>query len=46
LLGVLGLRARDVVGFTFTQFIVHLPLVIFMLWVLAGTLTFHPPVMP
>jgi short-chain fatty acids transporter len=35
-----------VVGFTFTQFIVHLPLVIFMLWVLAGTLTFHPPVMP
>jgi short-chain fatty acids transporter len=46
LLGVLGLRARDVVGFTFTQFIVHLPLVIFMLWILAGTLTFHPPVMP
>jgi len=46
LLGVLGLRARDVVGFTFTQFAVHLPLVIFMLWMLAGTLTYHPPVMP
>ncbi|RDV01012.1 short-chain fatty acid transporter [Trinickia dinghuensis] len=44
LLGVLGLRARDVVGFTFTQFVVHLPLVIFMLWILAGTLTYHPPV--
>ncbi|SDV46906.1 short-chain fatty acid transporter [Chitinasiproducens palmae] len=46
LLGVLGLRARDVVGFTFTQLIVHLPLVIFMLWALAATLTYHPPVMP
>jgi short-chain fatty acids transporter len=46
LLGVLGLRARDVVGFTFTQLIVHLPLVIFMLWALAGTLAYHPPIMP
>ncbi|MGI4857001.1 MAG: short-chain fatty acid transporter [Janthinobacterium lividum] len=46
LLGVLGLRARDVVGFTFTQFLVHLPLVIFMLWILATTLTYHPPVLP
>jgi short-chain fatty acids transporter len=46
LLGVLGLRARDVVGFTFIQFLVHLPLVIFMLWILAGTLSYHPPVMP
>ncbi len=46
LLGVLGLRARDVVGFTFTQLVVHLPLVLFMLWALAGTLTYHPPVMP
>ena len=46
LLGVLGLRARDVVGFTFTQLIVHFPLVIFMLWILASTLTYHPPVMP
>ncbi|WP_176115506.1 short-chain fatty acid transporter [Burkholderia cepacia] len=46
LLGVLGLRARDIVGFTFTQLAVHLPLVIFMLWALAGTLAYHPPVMP
>nr|WP_258002226.1 TIGR00366 family protein [Burkholderia sp. WAC0059] len=46
LLGVLGLRARDVVGFTFTQLVVHFPLVIFMLWALAPTLTYHPPVMP
>lgn len=46
LLGVLGLRARDIVGFTFTQLAVHLPLVIFMLWALASTLSYHPPVMP
>lgn len=46
LLGVLGLRARDIVGFTFTQLIVHAPVVLIMLWLLAGTLTYHPPVMP
>ena len=39
LLGVLGLRARDIVGFTFLQLIVHLPVVLFLLWLLAGTLT-------
>jgi short-chain fatty acids transporter len=46
LLGVLGLRAKDVVGFTFTQLVVHVPLVVFMLWALAPTLTYHAPVMP
>jgi len=46
LLGILRLRARDIVGYTFVQFIVHFPLVIILLWVLAGTLTYLPPVMP
>lgn len=46
LLGVLGLRARDIVGFTFLQLIVHLPVVLFLLWVLAGTLQYAPPVLP
>jgi short-chain fatty acids transporter len=46
LLGVLGLRARDVVGFTFLQLLVHLPVVLFLLWVLAYTLEYHPPVVP
>ena len=46
LLGVLGLRARDIVGFTFLQLLVHLPLVLFLLWALAFTLQYHPPVMP
>ncbi len=46
LLGVLGLKARDIVGFTFLQLIVHVPLVLFLLWILGGTLTYHAPVMP
>jgi short-chain fatty acids transporter len=46
LLGVLGLRARDVVGFTFLQLLVHLPVVLFLLWLLAYTLEYHPPVVP
>jgi len=46
LLGVLGLRAREIVGFTFLQLLVHLPLVLFLLWALAYTLEYHPPVIP
>ncbi|QYY29507.1 MULTISPECIES: short-chain fatty acid transporter [Cupriavidus] len=46
LLGVLGIRAKDVVGFTFTQLLVHTPLVLLMLWAFAATLSYHPPVMP
>ncbi len=46
LLGVLGLRAREVVGFTFLQLLVHLPVVLFLLWALAYTLPYHPPVVP
>ena len=46
LLGILGLKARDIVGFTFLQLVVHLPVVLFLLWFLAKTLTYVPPVMP
>lgn len=46
LIGVLGLKARDIVGYTFTQFLFHVPVVITLLWLLAGTLTYHPPVLP
>ena len=46
LLGILGLRARDIVGFTFLQLVVHLPVVLFLLWLLAKTLTYLPPVVP
>lgn len=46
LLGVLGLKARDLIGFTFVQLIVHAPIVLFLLWLLGTTLTYTPPVMP
>jgi short-chain fatty acids transporter len=46
LLGIVGLRARDVIGFSFLQFAVHLPLVLFLLWLLGLSLTYHPPVTP
>jgi short-chain fatty acids transporter len=46
ILGILGLKARDIIGFTCTQFIIHTPLVLFMVWILGMTLTYHPPIMP
>lgn len=46
LLGVLGLKARDLVGFSFVQLLVHIPLVLFLLWFLGQTLSYIPPVMP
>lgn len=45
-LGILELKARDIIGFTCTQFIIHTPVVLFMVWILGMTLTYHPPVMP
>ncbi len=38
LLGILGLKARDIVGYTALQFVVHVPLVLFMVWALNLTL--------
>ncbi len=46
LLAVLGLRARHLVGFTFLQFLFHLPVVLLLLWVLGTTFDYQPPVMP
>ncbi|KRF15979.1 short-chain fatty acid transporter [Nocardioides sp. Soil796] len=46
LLAVLGLRARDLVGFTFLQFLFHLPVVLLLLWLLGMTFEFVPPVAP
>ncbi len=45
MLGILKLKAKDVIGFTVTQLIVHLPLVLFLLWILGRTLIYTPPVM-
>ncbi|GAA1905055.1 TIGR00366 family protein [Nocardioides lentus] len=46
LLAVLGLRARHLVGFTFLQFVFHLPVVLLLLWLLGTTFEFVPPVQP
>ncbi len=46
LLGVLGIKARELVGYSILQFLVHLPLVFALMWLFAQTLTYHPPVFP
>lgn len=45
-LGILGLRARDLIGYTFVQFIVLLPLALCMLWLLGRTFSYCAPVFP
>jgi short-chain fatty acids transporter len=44
MLGILRLRARDLIGFTFVQFMIGFPLVLGLLWLLGATLAYHPPV--
>jgi short-chain fatty acids transporter len=46
LLGILKLRARDLIGFSALQCMVNLILVLFMVWGFARTLTYLPPVVP
>jgi short-chain fatty acids transporter len=43
LVGILGLKARDIVGYSKLQFVVHVPLVLFLVWALNYTLTYVPP---
>ncbi len=43
LLGILGLKARDLVGYAFLQLIVHVPLVFFLCWAFAQSLQYIPP---
>ena len=42
LLAILGVKARDLVGYSFLQFLVHVPVVFFLCWLLARTLPFVP----
>jgi short-chain fatty acids transporter len=46
LVGILGLKARDIVGYSMLQFVVHVPLVLVLVWVLNYTLAYVPPVLP
>ena len=46
ILGILKVRARDLVGFTALQLMLNSVLVLFLVWFLARTLTYIPPIMP
>ncbi|TDT34379.1 short-chain fatty acids transporter [Naumannella halotolerans] len=46
MLALLHLRARDIVGFTGLQFMLHLPVIILLCWGLGMTFTYEPPVIP
>ena len=39
-------KARELVGYSILQVIVHVPLVFVLMWLFAQTLTYHPPLMP
>lgn len=45
LVGILGLKARDIVGYSMLQFVVHVPLVLFLVWILNYTLPYVAPVL-
>jgi len=44
LLGILKLKARDLVGYSVLQMIVHVPIVFFMCWLFARYIPYLPPV--
>jgi short-chain fatty acids transporter len=46
LLGITGLKARDLVGFTLMQLAILAPLVLVLLWLLGRTLSYHSPMLP
>jgi len=43
LLGILKLKARDIVGYGFLQLIVHVPVVFFLCWLFARYIPYIPP---
>lgn len=46
LLGMLGLKARNAVGFTFVYFVFLAPTMLFLTWALSYTFQYEPPVIP
>jgi len=44
LLGILRLKARDLVGYGVLQLIIHIPIVFFFCWLFARYVTYIPPV--
>lgn len=46
ILGIMRVRARELVGYSTIQLFFHLPIVIFLLWILSQTLPYDAPVTP
>jgi short-chain fatty acids transporter len=46
LMGIIGVKARDLAGYSILQLLFHIPIVIFVCWLLTWTLPYLPPVMP
>lgn len=46
LLGILGLKSKDLIGYTSIQFFIHLPVVLIVAALLMETFEFRPPVLP
>jgi len=44
LLGILRLKARDLVGYAVLQLIIHIPIVFFLCWLFARYMVYLPPV--
>lgn len=44
LLGMLRVKARDLVGYSVLQMVIHIPVVVFLCWLLARHLPFLPPI--
>lgn len=44
LMGLMGVKARDLAGYSILQLLFHAPVVIFMLWLLGKTMPYLPPI--
>ena len=45
LMGIMGVKARDLAGYSILQLVFHLPVVIFMVWLLAKTIPYIPAIL-
>ena len=46
LLGLLKMKAREMVGYSAVQCMFHIPLILFLCWLFSKTFTYVPPVFP
>ena len=44
LLGILGVKAKDLAGYSILQLIFHVPVVLFLVWILAKTMPYVAPI--